>query len=979
MSIVRVRFLEDGREAEIPLDILSFKAPKKLTKEEWKKLAEQYKGRPLPPEYYADFKPGKLAFIQWHIRGILPEDKEAYDKGKKSFSEIIVGHSLHQDFRMWFQGLSKPVEWVILDDSMEAYERYNLGKRDPKTGNVQKSLAVVKEAEALKEKATKKAQDKLLISEKDTKIIEKYALHEYDNWLPPGDVGCLDGETWVLTETGWEKIKYLKPGDKVLTHKGRFKKVKRVMYKGRIKAKTTLIHPVGYWGNIKFYSHKILTKDGWKHDAEITESDKLVTPKAQWETKDIDYLELEIPPGYRKHVKVDKDFCQWIGFFVGDGSITNTAKGLIELSCADEAEANKYAELTRKVFGINGISFVKDKRTKSNINLKFYDRGLAKFLADNCYNKRRGGRGKKAFKQFPVWFVYLPSEKLKAAIDGFLEADRAYCEGNRKSIGNTSPYALGQVYLMLLKLQRFARISYKKNEKPNHNAFFVLTWLGQRIRKLREVEEYEDSYYVSIRNITTRWAPIELYDIEVEDDHTFVAGNIIVSNSTPYAWGVLVTISIGVAQPGVQRQSLHEYFYYPSKDLPKRNQKLMNGRIIFRAFKKPRPLWWTWMAIRDPRPYNPYCFDSETEIYTKNGWKSVDTIKRSDLVASLNPKTLEWEWSGIKQIIKFNYSGTAYLFESRDISLLAHPNHMQPLFVDYKSAISFVSAQEYSPKYCWWFLRGANWRKQDNNIMWIGNKAYPKRNLCELIGWILGDGYLTKPAGEKHYYIGIRQEKQTNLNIIYQLAKATTRKVRKYKDRVVIRDHVLADFLAKEIGSVAGERRVPEFIRESSAENIQAFLYGLLGSDGHFRNRSKEPEGWGERIFYTSSASLAGSLAELILKAGGSVSYYLDCRKGKICFDKYIEKTDSYHIRWKKSTTTLSRWVEKKEVFYNGIMWDVELEKNHILLVRRHGRVFWTGNCGIDQGVYHLTPAEDLKYINKEDYPEWKNRKEDCE
>jgi len=266
MSIVRVRFLEDGREAEIPLDILSFKAPKKLTKEEWKKLAEQYKGRPLPPEYYADFKPGKLAFIQWHIRGILPEDKEAYDKGRKSFSEIIVGHSLHQDFRMWFQGLSKPVEWVILDDSMEAYERYNLGKRDPKTGNVQKSLAVVKEAEALKEKATKKAQDKLLISEKDTKIIEKYALHEYDNWLPPGDVGA-----------------------------------------------------------------------------------------------------------------------------------------------------------------------------------------------------------------------------------------------------------------------------------------------------------------------------------------------------TPYAWGVLVTISIGVAQPGVQRQSLHEYFYYPSKDLPKRNQKLMNGRIIFRAFKKPRPLWWTWMAIRDPRPYSPWC------------------------------------------------------------------------------------------------------------------------------------------------------------------------------------------------------------------------------------------------------------------------------------------------------------------------------------------------------------------------------------
>ena len=34
--------------------------------------------------------------------------------------------------------------------------------------------------------------------------------------------------------------------------------------------------------------------------------------------------------------------------------------------------------------------------------------------------------------------------------------------------------------------------------------------------------------------------------------------------------------------------------------------------------------------------------------------------------------------------------------------------------------------------------------------------------------------------------------------------------------------------------------------------------------------------------------------------------------------------------------------------------------------------------CGIDQGVYHLTPAEDLKYIDKEDYPEWREREEDC-
>jgi len=34
--------------------------------------------------------------------------------------------------------------------------------------------------------------------------------------------------------------------------------------------------------------------------------------------------------------------------------------------------------------------------------------------------------------------------------------------------------------------------------------------------------------------------------------------------------------------------------------------------------------------------------------------------------------------------------------------------------------------------------------------------------------------------------------------------------------------------------------------------------------------------------------------------------------------------------------------------------------------------------CELDHGVYKPLPAEDLKYIDKEDYPEWKERREDC-
>jgi hypothetical protein len=63
----------------------------------------------------------------------------------------------------------------------------------------------------------------------------------------------------------------------------------------------------------------------------------------------------------------------------------------------------------------------------------------------------------------------------------------------------------------------------------------------------------------------------------------------------------------GKAEEGVQREGLHEYFFYPDSNLPELNKKLFDGRFIFRCFKTDRGnTWWMWKASKDNNPMNPY-------------------------------------------------------------------------------------------------------------------------------------------------------------------------------------------------------------------------------------------------------------------------------------------------------------------------------------------------------------------------------------
>jgi len=166
---------------------------KVLTKEEYKELVKDYKLQPLPKEYYSDFRSGKV-FVQFHLRGLVPEETKEWEAGKISFKELIKGKSVHADLRLQLKGLKKMPQYVITESDMKSYIRMMLGQLNPEQAgpaNVQKAKIVSKPSGEPPEGLPKtKEKGEAIIDTKGANIIDKFILHNRSYIIPKGEVGA---------------------------------------------------------------------------------------------------------------------------------------------------------------------------------------------------------------------------------------------------------------------------------------------------------------------------------------------------------------------------------------------------------------------------------------------------------------------------------------------------------------------------------------------------------------------------------------------------------------------------------------------------------------------------------------------------------------------------------------------------------------------------------------------------------------------
>lgn len=345
--------------------------------------------------------------------------------------------------------------------------------------------------------------------------------------------------------------------------------------------------------------------------------------------------------------------------------------------------------------------------------------------------------------------------------------------------------------------------------------------------------------------------------------------------------------------------------------------------------------------------WHPKCYDDLSEVLTKKGWKFFKDVDYSDKIFTLNPDTRFPEWVDINLIFNREYNGKMVHFHNKTLDCLVTPEHEMIYLNKGDGRIKRKDAINYS-KGNGPFYRSCNWIGLDTKTIQINDLELDFNYFCEFMGYWLSDGSLVR-----NYQIKIAQmdgdpNKENILNCIQNLG---------FKSHKTTES---CDFYSKELNAYlkqfgkCDKKIIPEEILNSSQKQIEIFLNAFISCDGYIRKSKPFMGNRGnlfipkseERIYFTTSKILAAQIGELILKIGKRPSFSVSKTKDKIHQFKngsYIINHDLIRINECKSLT--ASVFEKDIIQYSGKVYDVTLEKNAIMYIRRNGKCFWGSNC----------------------------------
>lgn len=346
--------------------------------------------------------------------------------------------------------------------------------------------------------------------------------------------------------------------------------------------------------------------------------------------------------------------------------------------------------------------------------------------------------------------------------------------------------------------------------------------------------------------------------------------------------------------------------------------------------------------------FHPNCYDNKTEVYTKNGWKLFEDVCPDDLILSMNPTTLNMEYVNHLGTISYKYSGLMHHYKSNSFDLVVTPDHN--MFIGYYGKRNGKREIKYR-------IERAN-RCPGNFLQirhgfWEGREvkspiSLPIEDFAVLLGYFLSGGYVDISGYSRKVVVCQQKINRMGDDLIGM-------GFYKNNNKYLITNADWVEYF-KQFG-VSNKRFIPDWFMEARPDILRLFLDAYLLGDGSVEHTNKFKNFNSIRkVYFTTSGRLAGQLGELILKTGNYPSFYLSKRKGKavkhhngtyITNDDlwYVGENRSKHSYFVNSPTNKGRGIKFEEVSYNDLVWDLELEKNHVLLVRRNGRTAWSGNC----------------------------------
>ena len=373
---------------------------------------------------------------------------------------------------------------------------------------------------------------------------------------------------------------------------------------------------------------------------------------------------------------------------------------------------------------------------------------------------------------------------------------------------------------------------------------------------------------------------------------------------------------------------------------------------------KLKVLWWAnadWCG----------CFDVETEVLTEDGFKFFKDLLIADKVATLNPLTHVLEYHHPEAVINQPYTGLMYRHISNHIDLMCTPDHK--LFVRKKGGeFQLTEAKEIfgddgTEHYC----GGATWIGKDEETISIPHMTSKNglvkeigkvdtSNFVKWLGWYLCEGSYT--IGSKREYIVGLALNHEEADEVYELSKATFPTLTWFKTpeklKVNIRTYSKDLYHYVEPLGRSHDKHVPKNIKNLTPKYLEPLLNSLLAGDGRIDGSKYS--------FCTCSPQLRDDVIEIALKLGEAASCVLHHPSGSIhkmrIEDREITSNyNSWHvsiIRKRKTPGPIKgKFIEKYIPNTDGRVYCAIVPPNHIMVVRRNGKIYFSGNTGYGVGT----------------------------
>jgi predicted phage terminase large subunit-like protein len=357
-----------------------------------------------------------------------------------------------------------------------------------------------------------------------------------------------------------------------------------------------------------------------------------------------------------------------------------------------------------------------------------------------------------------------------------------------------------------------------------------------------------------------------------------------------------------------------------------------------------------------------------TEVLTSTGWKKIEEIEVGERVASMNPKTREWDYQPVTHTWTYHHNGPIYSpREGSDVSFAATDDHTWWVSTQRKKELKKYRTDEL-PKV-------ARFPQAGNFIGGIdpGASLFPRslkgqqkssdlifsaEDWATFLGWYIAEGCTNNGT----IHIALHDTHSRNhKDLLSSLLEKSGANVYDNSRYLRFSNSKLASWLDENTGKGAKSKRIPDEVFLWKTPYARLLLQSLVEGDGTWRSQENAH-------FVTTSRELADGVMRLAQHCGFRAT--LDVRDDKTTTpDGKEHDVQAFHIHllYKADADTgISLNIDNNPIVsehYEGTVHCLTVPPHHTFLIRHNGRVVWTGNS-----EFQFIGMDEVTEIRESDY-----------